>query len=357
MFRIEMLPAYHGNCLWVEWGDKLKPNRLLIDGGLVGTYNAIVNRAGTKCSLELFCVTHVDQDHVEGAVKLLANLPNSLSIREIWFNGWDQLSGAARLGAVQGEKLGAAIVRQPQIKWNASFSGKAVMIPEQGKPPRRELSGGLTLTVLSPGKAELAILKPVWEKECTKAGLMPGNIREATDALEADRKLRPKRLGAAIDVEALSFEAYQADSSAANGSSIVLLAEFDGKAALLGADAHSEALEKGIIRLLAERGRKKLTIDACQASHHGSKFNNSPTLVDMLDCPRWLFSTNGDKFQHPDRETIARILMSRRGDETALFFNYRSEYNDCWDAGGLRREWNYDAIYPMPGKTGLTVEL
>jgi beta-lactamase superfamily II metal-dependent hydrolase len=356
MFLIEMLPAYHGNCLWIEWGDKLNPHHLLVDGGLAGTYNAILDRAGGKCSLELFCVTHVDQDHVEGAVKLLANLPRDLNIREVWFNGWDQLTDAPRLGAVQGEKLGAAIASQPQIKWNGSFNGKAVMIPDQGELPQREFAG-LTLTVLSPGKAELMILKPVWEKECIKAGLKPGDIEQATAALEADRRLRPKRLGAAVDVEALNSEAYVGDASPANGSSIALLAEFERKAVLLGADAHSEVLEKGVLRLLAQRGRKKLKIDACQVLHHGSKFNNSPALVNLLDCTRWLFSTNGDKFEHPDRETIARILVSRGSDETKLYFNYRSECNDCWDSAGLRRTWHYDAIYPASGKTGIAVEL
>ena len=77
----------------------------------------------------------------------------------------------------------------------------------------------------------------------------------------------------------------------------------------------------------------------------------------MLDCPRWLFSTNGDKFQHPDRETIARVLLSRRGDDTGLYFNYRSKYNEVWDGAGLQREWRYSACYPKSEKGGMSVEL
>lgn len=355
MLRIEMLPAYHGDSLWIEWGDEREPNRLLIDAGLAGTYNAIVNRAGGSCCLELFCVSHVDQDHVEGAVKLLANLPRKLCIREVWFNGWDQVSGAARLGAVQGEKLGAAIVKIAKLPWNTSFSEKAVMVADHGKLPTRELAGGLRLTILSPGKEELAILKPVWKKECVKAGLMPGNVEDAMEALEGDRKLRPKRLGAAVNIEELAQEAYKPDSSPANGSSIALLAECDGKAILLAADAHSEVLEKGISRLLKERGKKSLTLDAFKASHHGSKFNNSPALIDLLDCSRWLFSTNGDKFQHPDRETIARILASRKHDQTELYFNYRSECNEIWDRMKLQKQWRFKAYYPESDRGGLTV--
>ena len=355
VFTIEMLPAYHGDSLWIEWGDALAPHRMLIDGGLVGTYNAIVKRAGSRCHLDLFCVTHVDQDHVEGAVKLLANLPSQYSVNQVWFNSWDQITGAARLGAVQGEKLGAAIVRDG-LRWNTSFHSKAAMVPDSGELPWFELPDGLILTVLSPRAAELAALKPVWEKECAKAGLMPGNIEEATEALARDKKLAP-RLGESIDVEALASEPYIADSSAANGSSIALLAEFDGKSILLNGDAHSEVLEAGTTRLLTQRGMNKLHLDAVKVAHHGSMYNTSPSLLDLLDCPTWLFSTNGDKFQHPDRETIARILCSRRKDDSELCFNYRSKYNTVWDATYLQKRWHYHASFPDSDENGIVVDM
>ena len=357
MFRVEMLPAYYGDCIWIEWGDEKEPSRLLIDAGLAGTYNAIVKRAGKSCRLELFCITHVDGDHVEGAVKLLANLPKELFIREVWFNGWDQVRGAARLGPVQGEKLGAAIMKVAHLPWNTRFKEKAVMVTKAGKLPRREFEGGLTLTVLSPRKEQLAILKPVWEKECAKAGLIPGKLKKAMEALQADRKLRPERLGPSVNVEELAGEAYEPDSSPANGSSIALLAEYDGKAVLLAADAHSEVLEKGILSLLKERHKKSLKLDAFKASHHGSRFNNSPKLIQMLDCPRWLFSTNGSRFHHPDRETIARILSSRTRADTELYFNYCSDYNCVWDSVRLQTQWHFKAYYPGSDKGGLAVQL
>ena len=44
MFTIEMLPAAYGDCLWIEYGDRRSPRRILIDGGISGTYDAIVER-------------------------------------------------------------------------------------------------------------------------------------------------------------------------------------------------------------------------------------------------------------------------------------------------------------------------
>ena len=37
LFRVEMLPARQGDCLWIEWGDAQHPYRALIDAGTPGT--------------------------------------------------------------------------------------------------------------------------------------------------------------------------------------------------------------------------------------------------------------------------------------------------------------------------------
>ena len=68
MLRIEMLPAGHGDCLWVEWGDGAQRRRMLVDGGTAGSFPALRARlralpAGER-RLELLVVTHVDADHI-----------------------------------------------------------------------------------------------------------------------------------------------------------------------------------------------------------------------------------------------------------------------------------------------------
>ena len=43
-FRIEMLPALHGDCLFVEYGDAARTRRMLIDGGPIATYKHLEAR-------------------------------------------------------------------------------------------------------------------------------------------------------------------------------------------------------------------------------------------------------------------------------------------------------------------------
>ncbi|HPT25850.1 MAG TPA: hypothetical protein PLZ95_05475 [Bryobacteraceae bacterium] len=357
MFELEMLPAGHGDAIWIEYGSKRNPSRVLIDGGLSATYDAVVARAGKRCELELMCVTHIDQDHIEGAVRLLANLPPGLTVDDVWHNGYKHLAESTRLGGPQAEKLQAAIVDHARVPWNAAFGGEAVAVPGKGALPEKTLPGGLKLTLLSPGAAQLKKLKPVWEKECDKAGIKPGVTESGEAALQADKRLRPRRLGAKIDVEKLAAAEFKSDTAKANGASIAMLAEFGNKAVLLAADAHSPVVEAGLKRLLKERGQNKLRLNAFKLAHHGSQFNNSPALIEMLDCPAYLFSTNGEKFNHPDPETVARILKARQGAKTQLWFNYRSDENGVWDAAALKKKWKYEANYPEPDAGGIRIEL
>lgn len=67
MYRIHMLPAFHGDCLWVEFGKEDDPKFILIDGGTTGTWSVLKarlllekKRMGGKLHIELFVVTHVD---------------------------------------------------------------------------------------------------------------------------------------------------------------------------------------------------------------------------------------------------------------------------------------------------------
>ena len=40
MFTIELLPAAHGDAIWLEYGPDAQPHRILIDGGPAPTYES-----------------------------------------------------------------------------------------------------------------------------------------------------------------------------------------------------------------------------------------------------------------------------------------------------------------------------
>jgi beta-lactamase superfamily II metal-dependent hydrolase len=351
MFSIEMLPAAYGDCLWVEYGDRQSPHRLLIDGGISGTYDAIVQRAQVEidkhgqCSFELLVISHVDIDHIDGIVKLLANLPPGIQFNEVWFNGWRHLH--RRLGGPSGEKL-TVMIEDLKLGWNEKFGGRspAAVLPQSGPPEPLPFAGGLTLTLLSPTSLALEKLRPKYERECINAGLVPGSLPAAREALQKDRRLR-RRLGVGVNVAALAQEPFQEDSAPANGSSIAFLAEFDGKAALFAADAHPGILTEAITGRL---GRQRLKVDAFKLAHHGSMANSSPELLKLVQARNYLISTNGAIFDHPDPQTIARVLVNKKAD-ASLWFNYDQEHSRTWSEADAQRDWGFEAHYPkaLPG--------
>ena len=183
MFTVHMLDAAHGDCLWIEYGDPARPKRILIDTGPAATWTqhlypkiqAVVDAEG-ECVFELFVVTHVDDDHIGGSLRFLDEIdPETVRIKEIWFNGYFNLSDQVHsvLGPDQGEKLTELIVRGGW-PWNRKFNGRAVMVPREGALKTFTFAG-MKLTVLSPTFEKMQALKKTWEKVIREQGLVPGS--------------------------------------------------------------------------------------------------------------------------------------------------------------------------------------
>ena len=341
-FDIAMLPAGHGDSLWVEYGeDDRNVHRCLIDCGTQQTAKELLRRVAAlpkrEQFLELFILSHIDSDHIGGALPFFKAIRDGLRIGDVWFNGWRHLSG--QLGARQGEMFSTAI-RDFELPWNAWVDGDPIVVGS-GPLPTRALPGGMQLTLLSPTPVQLQKLAPVWSRELKKYGLTPGGRVDYSRFLKGTPST-------STDVDALADAPFNGDKAAPNGTSIAVLAEYQGKAALLAADAHAPVLVDSIRKLLVARKQERLKIDAFKASHHASRNNVSTELVSLLDCPRFLISTNGSHFYHPDREAIARIIKYGKsgGRNPELIFNYRSQYNDVWERPDLQEQYGFTARYP-----------
>lgn len=369
MLTIEMLPARHGDCLWIEYGTPEATHRILLDGGVLKTYEVLHKRIEklkeelqqNDIVFELLVVTHVDLDHIDGIVKLLQDKRLGVKFKDIWFNGWDHVrsSDGDELGPVEGEYL-SALLKELRLPWNKAFHGRAVVVPASERLPRRLLDGGLNVVLLSPTPLELENLQDVWEDVVTKACLTPGSTPEALKRLREVRKYRTDddMLGVKRpDVEKLAEDNFHPDGSESNGSSIAAILEYGGNRVLLGADAHSAILEASLRKYMDEENLARIPLQAFKLAHHGSKANLSRNLLQLLDCGRYLVSTDGSGRQnHPNPETIARILM-HGGPRPELIFNFRSEENEIWDDARLCQQHNYKVVYPSAGKKGIRVRL
>jgi len=351
MFDIEMLPADFGDCLGIEYGDPKDPSRVLIDCGAPSTFPWLRHRVESLEAkdrrFELFVLTHIDNDHIGGAIPFFKDQKLGVEFGDVWFNGWKHLP-SQRLGSKQAE-IFSTLVRDRELPWNVANDGAAMMLKGDGLPVF-DLPGGLRLTLLSPTAEKLAKLRPRWEKEVRAHGLKPGSKVDYRKFLAGGPKTT------STDVDALADTTFKGDAGAPNGSSIALLAEFEDKRALLVGDAHAPVVASSLAKVLETRGGERLPVDVFKVSHHASKGNLSVDLLHLLDCDRYLISTSGSRFRHPDREAIAR-LIKYGGERPTLCFNYRSEHNEVWQREDLKEKYSYEVAFPEEGEAGLRVSL
>ncbi|QWV98659.1 hypothetical protein KP005_05060 [Geomonas nitrogeniifigens] len=364
LFRIEMLPALHGDSLLLEYGNPAHPRRVLIDGGPIGAYPALESRinampAGDR-RFELVVMTHVDADHVEGILRLFANSPLPINPQDVWFNGWRHISPAAGiLGPTQGEFLSALLVRRlSSDRWNKAFGNKAVVVEDGGLLPEKALEGGLKLTLLSPTPATLEKMRQTWGKDIDP-GIVPGDLDAAWKKLGTRKAFLPRQglLGGSSLLDALIEKQLKIDESEANGSAIAFLAEIENKSCLFLADAHQDVITASLKRLLAKRKESILKVDAVKVAHHGSAGNVSDDLLALIDSPRFLFSTNGAKFNHPDAEAVQRVIAGSKVKPVGLYFNYLSDTTKPWQPLDRQHGLNYVAHYNPSEDKPFVIEL
>ncbi len=400
MLRLEMLPAACGDCLWLEYGDgkgdAAQLRVVIVDGGLRDTAQVLRKRIDAArrarnaavLDVELLVVTHIDNDHILGVIELLRETGAGLRVKDIWFNGKPQLmrlpppaktkgakgsndagrpgdmmggdpgdtialssAPADLLGPKEGDEL-SALLAKTGATWNghALWNGAAVKVPDEGALPVAQFDGGLTLTVLGPTLPRLYKLCEKW------SDVLSG--KDERGAAQAPSDL----LGRRDTWPPVWKDGEKGDGSAANGSSIALLAEFGPHALLLAGDAHAPDLAAAVGRVAAARSSKPgtpLPLSAFKLAHHGSENNLTRALLEAIDCSRFMISTDGSVHRHPDHQALLRILRYARH-KPELLFNFDRDTTRPWrdkkaDVAGRFRDYTTD--FPRDPAAGYVLTL
>lgn len=357
---LEVLPARFGDCLLVECHrEGTRPWRLLVDGGPPECWPRLRTRLlhlpDADRFLDLVVVTHIDQDHIGGCLRFFQTYDESipgLSIGDVWFNGLPQLPDPAtgtRRSVAEGESLVALLSGSDSgdpPPWNRAFAGAAVMTAAQGLFVEVPVPGGPTLTLLSPTVKRLAILRRQWVEELDR--LQRG--------MSSDEPEPAIPLGPLTDLEELANAKTTNDAAAANGSSIAFLLEHRGASCLFAADAFPNVLGAALAGLANARGVPAVLVDVFKLPHHASRANVTNTLVRLAPATNYVVSTNGDRFNHPDDEALARVVVGS-GRNTTLWFNYCNNRTARWGDPALNRTYLFGARYPAPGAEGIRLEV
>lgn len=380
--QIDFFPACEGDCLLISYNGF----NVLVDGGPVCTFDdhlkhrlkdlnsngEIVNR---------FIVTHIDSDHIGGAIRLLEENGNNQSnsiipIEQIWFNGYrnifspqssveldDRVANflpllapvkhSADLNRMISVKQGSTLttlIREGGYLLNSDFSGGVITAGTE----RLVIDNGISFEILSPNQERIDKLKGYWQDELYKLKIIcpVSNQPVIEEAFEYLQLLEKKHIMPTdqheisfteFSIDELSRLPFEEDRSVTNGSSIGIILGLGGKLILLLGDAHPSV----IIDSLKEKypgAKYPIQFDLIKVSHHGSRLNTNPELLSMIDSSRFLISTNGVKHNHPDLQTLAIIVNREAIYERNIIFNHPTAGSNFLQSMELQRKFNYNVV-------------
>jgi hypothetical protein len=356
VFSLEVLRACHGDCLLMHYGTKTKPGLSLIDGGPDNVYEPFLRprleelrserglSEDDELPVDLLMLSHIDEDHVFGLLELTRELiaaedrqkPKLVQLFDLWHNTFDDLienDADELIGAVE-QTFGPAsvsgnlaadalaeladsdtpavvdtvmvIASIPQgrelrsnceklsVERNVEFDGKLIVAEANSNPI--DMGKGLTFTLAGPMLPDVKKLQTehrAWLKE------HPEVVERATASVLA---------------------AYS-DDSKPNLSSIVVLAEVDGKTILLTGDARGDKILKGLelVGLVPEGG--SIRVEVLKCPHHGSSRNVELDFFQRIIADHYVFSGNG-VFGNPERATLELLAEARGDDDYAIHLTY-----------------------------------
>ncbi|MGW0610958.1 ComEC/Rec2 family competence protein [Streptomyces sp. NPDC002788] len=313
MLTFDFLDARHGDCFLVRWGTPHE-RVMLVDGGPGGVYRATLRGrlrqlggpdGGDPPHLDVVCLSHVDDDHAGGLVRLFRDMRQAqqdgdalpYAVDALWFNSVEELvdtrvpglsasvrplleraatDTAAGSSYQQGRDIRNAATAL-HLDGNAPFGGPLTVGAEA-------TLDDLDVTVVAPDEAALEELEERWRK---------AKQRGDPDIITAG----------------------YTDGSVPNLSSIVLLLRHEGRTALLTGDARGDRVLTGLRELGLLGDSEPLHVDLLKVPHHGSDRNVEAGFFEQVRADHYVISADGIRHHHPHEDTLRRLVESRAPDD------------------------------------------
>lgn len=349
--KINLFDAGNGDALLLESED----GAILFDGGTTPSYERWVHKLKPFSKLDAVFITHIDNDHANGVIKLLESngsndSPQVIKIEKIYFNGieqildgnlsssneyameMDQIASLSydeineqKIGYSEGTSL-SYIIHQNKYNINPEISGQRFC----RETIKELIISDFNIEIIGPSNSCLDKMKEVWMDKIKLHKIrriilnkkhsiaFERYISKFNDDDELSGKVSSVNLKT---ISSLAQSKYVRDTSLNNKSSISLYVKYKKSSVLMLGDCHGEQ----VIDWLNENKVNTFSTDAVKLPHHGSVKNFPEELIKRIDCEKFIISTNGEQFNHPDEELIAKIIYFSQNNELNFYFNLPNE--------------------------------
>ena len=359
IFSLDVRRARKGDCLLLHYGTRTKPRLMLIDGGPSDVYKPHLEpriqeiRKKRKLAdndpltVNLMMVSHVDDDHIRGLIDLTgeeivrqdARDPLLLNVLNLWHNSFDAIidhtpdeltaSITKQFGAAAAGGAGLNDAKVKEVEEKSSEEAEVVRSSLQvlasieqgfrlrgnarrlGYPSNAEFGGDLVMATRNNGAIKLD-----GSLKFTVVGPMQPELKKLHEKHQEWLK-EMKKKGTPVE----SALAAYVDRSVPNLSSIVVLAEADGKRMLLTGDARGDKILKGLEFTGVVKKDGTLEVDLLKVPHHGSSNNLDDDFFERVVADHYVFSGNGEH-GNPERESLEMLFKARGKDPFTVHLTY-----------------------------------
>lgn len=315
MSKFYFLPVKHGDAFIIECNRGDTQGLIVVDGGPRCCGFKLIRKLNEMDTPDLMVLTHYDEDHIGGILQLVDTCldDNTIPAKEVWANcaGYVEVAASKYTTAEQGVMLSERLndlTKKHEMVWrNDLHVGVEVDLPF------------VSIEVVSPTED---VMKMVIEKQKDEA-------RQLLNATQKDTKDLEKPLDE-LAKEIPPMPNLKKNNELANAASIAFILRCDNLSILMLGDSYPQNVERYLREEKGYSEENPLVVDFVKVSHHGSRNNTSNSLLDIIQCNKYIISTNGGngRSNHPDRTAIAHILCHttrNMNTKVHLYFNYSLE--------------------------------
>jgi hypothetical protein len=348
IFSLEVMQASEGDCLLLHFGTKQEPKIIVIDGGPRGIFKNFLKprllNIKTKLSpaaplpLSMVMVSHMDDDHVNGILKLIDDAINdtNFKIDNLWFNAFDDIIGNIEVPVISSIDASASAANIDSLPINLPnidpHSSAVIASTGQGRKLRKDaialnatINNGFGETAGKPNLVQGGSVADGSQKIIDWGGnsddlkimvLHPNRQRLVELQTKWDKDLRTAK--AKGDDSIIFASLSNPDTSPFNLSSIVCLVKSNGKTILLTGDGRDDDILEGIKNNNLLDANGKCHVDILKIPHHGSDRNSSVKLYQTVVAKHYVISANG-KHHNPDKSMLEMFAEGTKGRDDSTF--------------------------------------
>lgn len=269
--QLNILPVLGGDCIHLRFQSADGWHNVIVDSGpagATGTFRTLLEQISFHGEyVELLCFSHIDDDHIKGAERVLSssNFDSSI-IRQIWLNIPDSMLAF---------NLGTSTYRSETVEtacqlWNA-LTTRGIHCETCVTAGKEVIIGDAHILVVLPTLERLSNYYAEWKRQAKSLQYHPVTAQQ--------------------------------DTSPINGSSITLLCTIGQNRLLLAGDAFSCDLVAVGRQYAGETG-----FSIVKLPHHGSSANITANMFTELRCHEFIISGRQNRYR-PSLDTM-RILSN-----------------------------------------------